>query len=846
MPDRIKLFSFVGLRRALVIPLVVLMLATAGCGGCNSKPSPQTQAEKEEAEQKKKKQAAAKKKLADREIKPMRPLLGYEPAPPVAEGELPTGEMPKGPRLLVKPGHWTTTIQEMKSNYEDFIGESSTTLVDSKRRPVPLDHTNFTFRAMRPVALAKGRMKRIESPLFIPEQSNGIHLLATLRDRNSGRQETVPQPMLQKMPSYQYFVVVLAKEISQYAFLKVTDAVRMPWEEESDAASQPHYRVVLADATKKLPLPTNALTWSSVSHLIWDEVDPTRLTPEQQLAMVDWLHWGGRLIINGPDSLDTLRGSFLEEFLPAESAGPRTVTASDLSAWSAYWSRRDQGKRPPQLKPTKPWSGVRLKPKGDATELVGKAGLFYERRVGSGTIVVSSIQLAERGFINWPGYDSFLSAALLRRPRRLFSKGPYDGLSIAWSEYPERRLDAHFATGLRMFSRDAKTPANQWSVEETSTDQFGQLGIASKAKTDRAGGLGTWSDFNPVSEAARAVLTDAAAVRVPGGGFVLACLGLYLLVLVPLNWVVFRAIGRVEWAWVAAPLIAMLGTFVIVRQAQLDIGFVRSQTEIALLELQGTHDRGILSRYTALYSSLSTTYGVTFDESTALATPFPASQAASPADEKIWDVVFENQNGTQLRGLAVSSASTKMVHSEEVFPLAGSLRIGQSSRGHAQLINRLGYPLRDTVVIRRTFEKSDGADGGSSPKYQSSWIGKLRDGDSAVIGFQSLSFSKDQIPHGEHRKQASDAGPVSKIDVERLIKIAFQFPADEDPLGSRRDETRVVGWIDQVLPGTEVSPSASQIIGATVVLAHINYGELPRPEPDVNSRSDVFRVKTRN
>ena len=247
-----------------------------------------------------------------------------------------------------------------------------------------------------------------------------------------------------------------------------------------------------------------------------------------------------------------------------------------------------------------------------------------------------------------------------------------------------------------------------------------------------------------------------------------------------------------------------------------------------------------MSRYTALYSSLSTTYDVTFDESTALATPFPASQRTSPNDEKVWDVVFENQNATRLSGLAVSSASTKMVHSEEISPLAGSLRIGQSSRGHAQLINRLGYPLRDVVVINRSFN------GGSSPKYQSSWIGQLRDGDSAVIGFQSLPFSKDRIPHSEQRKQASDAAPVSKIDVEKLIKMAFQFPAGEDPLGSRRDETRVVGWIDQVLPGTEVSPSASQIVGATVVLAHINYGELLRPEPDVNSRSDVIQVKTRN
>ena len=33
-------------------------------------------------------------------------------------------------------------------------------------------------------------------------------------------------------------------------------------------------------------------------------------------------------------------------------------------------------------------------------------------------------------------------------------------------------------------------------------------------------------------------------------------LAIYLLVLVPLNWLVFWLIGKVEWAWIAAPLIA--------------------------------------------------------------------------------------------------------------------------------------------------------------------------------------------------------------------------------------------------------------------------------------------------
>ncbi|NOZ38960.1 MAG: hypothetical protein GXP24_01880 [Planctomycetes bacterium] len=828
-------------RRALVIPLaiplMILMLATAGCGGCDSKQTPQTQAEKEEAE-KEKKNLAAKKKRDDREIKPLLPLLGQEPSPENNASELPTGNA--GHKLLVKPGHWTTTVQEMKSNYEDFVGDSSAMLLDSKRQPVTLDHTNFTFQSKRPVALAKGRKKRVEGELYIPEQSTGVQLRATLRNRHSGGLEkNVPQPMLQKMPSYQYFIVVLSKEISQYGFLKVTDAVRMPWEEEFDAVSQPHYRVVLADASKSLPLPSNALTWTSVSHLFWDEVDPTRLTPAQQLALVDWLHWGGRLIINGPDSLDTLRGSFLADFLPVEIAGPRAVTKADLNEWSAYWSRRDRGTRPPQLQPTKPWSGIRLKPNADATELAGGAELFYEQFVGRGTVVVSAIQLAERDLINWPGYDSFLNAALLRRPRRLFSKAPYDDdrPRIGWSEYPDRRLDAHFTTGLRMFARDAKMPTNQWSVEEPEGNLFGQSNSVTTTKIDRPGGIGSWSEFNPVSEAARAVLTDAAAVRVPGGGFVLACLGFYLVVLVPLNWMVFRTLGRVEWAWIAAPVIAVLGTLLIVRLAQLDIGFVRSQTEVALLELQETHPRGLLSRFTALYSSLSTTYDVTFDSPTTVATPFPASKKPRPIDENIWDVVFEKQNETRLRGLAVSSASTKMVHSEEMFALAGSLRLGRSSRGHEQLVNRLGYSLRDVVVVRRFFER------GSTPKYESSWIGELRDGDSAVIGFRPLAITKDQIPHLEERQQATSVNRATKMDVEPLLKVAFDFPGNEDPVEYRRDECRVVGLIDQVLPGSTVSPAASQIVGATVVLAHLEFGNLSRPEPDVNSRSDVIEVK---
>ncbi len=54
--------------------------------------------------------------------------------------------------------------------------------------------------------------------------------------------------------------------------------------------------------------------------------------------MLDWLHWGGQLILSGPDTLDTLRDSFLAPYLPATSAGARDLQAADLAELSNHWS----------------------------------------------------------------------------------------------------------------------------------------------------------------------------------------------------------------------------------------------------------------------------------------------------------------------------------------------------------------------------------------------------------------------------------------------------------------------------------------------------------------------------
>ena len=131
---------------------------------------------------------------------------------------------------------------------------------------------------------------------------------------------------------------------------------------------------------------------------------------------------------------------------------------------------------------------------------------------------------------------------------------------------------------------------------------------------DAAPGLGAWNDYSPVAEAARQALDDATGIRVPERSFIVWVVVGYLCVLVPANWLVFRLLGRVEWAWIAAPLIAIACTVVVIHLAQLNIGFARSRNEIAVVEMQPGYSRVHVARYTSLYTSLATRYEFHLDD----------------------------------------------------------------------------------------------------------------------------------------------------------------------------------------------------------------------------------------
>jgi len=77
---------------------------------------------------------------------------------------------------------------------------------------------------------------------------------------------------------------------------------------------QRYYRLVLPLEPTRPPLSPHPLTWTTISHVIWDGMAPDTLPAAQQQAMLDWIHWGGQLILIGgaTPSFTVLRESFLD------------------------------------------------------------------------------------------------------------------------------------------------------------------------------------------------------------------------------------------------------------------------------------------------------------------------------------------------------------------------------------------------------------------------------------------------------------------------------------------------------------------------------------------------------
>lgn len=803
------------LRLGCLALALVAVVGLPGCGGCTNDPGKA----REELE-KKAAEARAKKKK--------------KPKPPFETTKLRT--RPRGRRLATeageemaalgppcKPGHWTSGTLAAKTNHHDFLGDLEMVVLASDRgklRPVHLPGTRFDLPTFRQVALPKRQPKVFESLLYVPvpEQREGItqlHVSCRLNARRGGRREHEVTHPLRGMRSYQYFFVVVARWPERYSHLHGLASINPPSDVTAGyVASQPYYRLALIEGDRRVGLPSHAACWTSIAYVLWDDAEPTALNSFQQRALLDWLHWGGQLIVSGPETLDTLRDSFLAPYLPATPVGIREVTAEDLAALTAWSDNGKTAASASALKPLEPadrWTGVELQPVARARFVPGSGRLLAERRVGRGRVVVSAFRLGGRELATWSGWDEVFNAMLLGRPARVFSavSDPEADLQVEWAD-GHHRLDAARICDLRYFTRDTGVPWREYALDV----------VASGGETVRlppAPGVAAWNDFNPVANAARAALLEAARIEIPEAAFVVWMVTGYLLVLVPLNWVVFRLLGRVEWAWVAAPVIAVVGTAVVIRLAQLDIGFARSRTEIAVVELQGEYPYAHVTRYNALYTSLATSYEFHFEDPGAVVQPFP--NVNSPSEFHLQgrrSLGYRYGKEVSLLGYPVESNSTGLMHSEEMVDLQGAVCLVRAGDA-LEVCNQTGYTLFEAKAVRKR----------ASGELEVAGLGRLEPGAKAWLNFHRSPARKNPTADGRVSIRALR---------EEAEKAESLLPGELRLLAEIRDE----------IPGMTIRPAAPQVQRAALVVAHLDYGSGQPPQPDHNTPQHPRRSADRN
>jgi hypothetical protein len=383
-------------------------------------------------------------------------------------------------------------------------------------------------------------------------------------------------------------------------------------------------------------------------------------------------------------------------------------------------------------------------------------------------------------------------------------------------------LPATHTTWLRYASRDLDPPmpAPPPAASGPGADASYELPLPSDPAC-------AWLDGAELPKLTRRVLQDASGITIPGSDFVLKVILAYVVALVPLNWLTCRfLLRRRELAWIVTPLLALGFAIVVERGAAYDLGFDSACDEVDVLELQGDHPRGHLTRFAALYSTGRHAFTIAYpNDPTALA--LPLNMMNNLAGGETLQSSWQSYPEPALTDFPVQPRALAMFRAEQMVNLPGSVTLVDTA-GERRVVNGTDLELRDAVAV----------DVGGRVQYR---LGTIPPGGSAALG-QALPLHEP--PRRASDEEADEPEPESLaaapdkdrwIDpepfLERLRNYDWRRPED-------RREWRLVAWNPQPHPGQQLRPSVDRHRGLRLVLAHLDYG--PTPYFDLNRGEEAI------
>jgi hypothetical protein len=751
--------------------------------------------------------------------------------------------MPNDVLPYLKANHWAMAALEMRANHDNYEGSLQS-------RPVALADQPHEMLFRRDAVLIKGQRARLTLPILLPTipKELGFQLIRP----EAIRQDEEWLASLRILEPHQQMVVVLSKNANDpYAKWSQFRAALPSSARKDDPLlleKQRYYRMVLPLDVDKTPLlSSHPLTWSAISHVVWDGLSPELIGVGQQQAMLDWLHWGGQLVIVGGagPGFAPLRESFLKDYLPAEPSGenvmrsgaelkplsdayPPPAAAYDPddpmasnTPWREVWEsfgRRYRAPAPIPATARKPLFIAALKPRPGATAIpLGVADsppLGVEWKVGRGRVLMLAVSLTDPDLAGWPGFDTMVRRVVLRRPEERMIDPVRPNGQGGYLPPRYEPLNGPDLTGVRYLSRDLGAPVRR------VVDEDGQPTTASAITPPRTPGMtepayevpiGEWLDSSALPSLGREKLEKASGIEIPGRAFVLKVILAYIFTLVPLNWLICRyLLGRREWAWVVVPVLSLAFAVGVERAAAYDVGYDSSSDEIDLIETHGDYPRGHLSRIASVYSTGRVNFSISYpNDPTALALPLSNGRPFRGEDFK--QSSFQTLPFPTLTGFLVQPRSLALFRAEQMASLPGTVTLSPEGQGPRMVLNDSGLDLNEAWVVE---VRPAPLDSKAAPTLRAALIGAMPAG--------------ARIPLGALADVQARATPgVGQLEPGPFLDLLLSRAVATRPEES--GELRLIAWAGKTLPGQVIEPPVDRHRGFTLVVAHLQPAPLPDP-----------------
>ncbi|GAC1472202.1 MAG: hypothetical protein NVSMB9_19190 [Isosphaeraceae bacterium] len=748
---------------------------------------------------------------------------------------------------FMKANHWSTLSLELRSNREDYSGVFRTAPVTLLGLP-----QEIVYR--RDARLIKDQRARLGIQLFLPLIPKELNL--ELIKRDTIRADENWPANLRVLQEHQMLILFLTKESNDsYAAWNRFQALYPVSVDRSDLQAIDqlrYYRLVLPLKPESPPLSWHPLTWTTMSHVVWDGMSPEVLSSAQQEAMLDWLHWGGQLILVGGSapSFSLLKDSFLSPYLPADDSGETfPLKDADLKALSdEYPPPHDPVRRndepftssfmdmedepisnrygppvPIKTSTSRPLYFMALHPHADSTVISlgasSKRFLGVERRVGRGRVLMLAFNPTDPPLASWAGLDTLLRRVILRRPEE--SAANLSSESNRPSITTPNLLPGPALSWLRLLTRDLEGPQGPTTRRESTNERKG----TSKRSTEHdqkkkaefvldntrflasETSVAQWNDRSGVPRLCREMLQEASGIKIPTSLFIFSVIITYIFLLIPINFLFCRyLLRRSEVVWLGVPLISIAFAVVVERAAAFDLGYNSACDEINILELYDRYQRAHVTRFASLYSTGRSRFNISFpNDPTALA--LPLDQEHSLRGEDIVTSTWQSQPVPVLEGFLVQPRSLGMFRSEQVTSQRGAISLVEKN-GKRHIVNDAFLELHDAVLV----------DVSSTDPDRATYLGTIQPGQTVEVKIAG---------------RPDDTLGTNVFRPGRLLSALGNFHEDRP---ENQGELRLVAWAPRPVPGPLIEPKVDRHRGISVVVVHLRMSPAPSPEgPIYNS-----------